>query len=51
MKTLTLIVSEELLRSCEKLLGKHLTINGSCTNDLERLAFLVLIAERDSKTG
>jgi hypothetical protein len=49
VKTITLIVSEELLRSCEGLLSKHLAVNGSCTNDLERLAFLVLVAEKESK--
>jgi len=45
--TFTITVSKKLLRSCEELLSKSIAINGSCVNDLERLAFSVLVAEKE----
>ena len=49
-KTFTLIVPEKLLRSCEELLSKTIAVNGSCSTDLERLVFLVLVAEKENKS-
>lgn len=48
VKTFTVTTTNRLLRSCEKMLAKHIAVNGACTNDLERLVFTVLLAEKEA---